>query len=225
MGATHQALLMIGGAAAGSSGKLLLHFEEGVDAAIVDSSGTSKTATKMSDFNQTAGYAKWGTYGAFMSAGGLTVNDSDFALGTADFIIDFWMKQVNGFPIFDRCLLDTKYSGGVGFRLYASTGANAYKVSFVDNAGAVKGVSGTLSDNTWYFVAVARISGTTYVQVDSAVAFSFTDSTDYTGQSWCFGNQTGLASTFNGGFDEIRVASGASVPASMPVTVPTGPYA
>lgn len=204
---------------------LLLHFEEGPGVSIVDSSGTSKTVTKAGDATQSNTTEKWGLYGSFASSGGLVTQSSvDFAMGTGDFSYDFWFTQVNGAPVFDRCLLDTRYSGGVGFRLYASRPGTSFQLSVIDSSGTFRtNPAAVISDNVQYFVCVTRVNGVVSIQLNNTVVFSYTDAANYTDTVTCFGNQTGLSSTMNGGFDEIRVIKGAGL--TLPIPLPTGPYA
>jgi len=224
----HQALLA---AAAGAmpTADLLLHFEEGI-AAVVDSGANGITFTKSGDWTQNVTTAKWGTYGVNCSSGsGVSSSNARLAPGTGDFIYDFWLKQLNGFNIIDRCILDTKYTGGgsgAGFQLYAShTSSSAdRRLTFKDNGGTLhKSSTQNVNDNTQYFVAVARIAGTIYVQLDSTVVLTFSDTTNFTNTVLCLNNEVGGSSTMNGGVDEFHYVKGWA-PASMPMTVPTGAY-
>lgn len=230
MSAITQALLMIEGGGAMPASDLLLHFEEGPSQPVVDSSANGITFTKFGDWNQNVYSAKWGTYGCFTSGGrAVSASNPILAPGSGDFIYDFWLRQANGINFFPRCVFDTKYTGGgggTGFQLYASMPGVGYdyRLTLKNNAGTLyPSPAANISDNVLYFVAIARISGVIYVQLNSSVVISFADTTNFTNTVLCLNDDSTGGNIFNGGVDEFHYIKGWA-PASMPMAVPTAPY-
>lgn len=195
-----------------ASVQLLLHFD-GADA--------STTFTDSSSFARTVGVGGnaqidtsqsmfGGSSGQFDGTGDYIFIDGETALafGTGDFTIEFFVRL---------------NATGAVYGLYDArpnaTGNNPILYFDADNTvkffafAAVRITSAaTLSANTWYHIAVSRVSGTTRLFIDGAQSgSSYTDSNNYGNDA---GNRPIIGAdslgnvSLNGRLDEYRVTVG-----------------
>jgi hypothetical protein len=155
-----------------------------------------------------------GAAGLFDGTGDYLTLDgsSDFAFGTGDFVVDFWLR-FNAIAGAIQIHYDSRPSGGsgayVGIFSFATTGA----LGFFDGTGVRITGTTSLSTGVWYHVALVRSSGTTRLFLDGVQEGSdFTDSNDYiNGTSRpTIGTSGGSAGSvvLNGWIDELRVSVG-----------------
>ena len=111
-------------------------------------------------------------------------NNTDFSFGTGDFTIECWAYS-------RKALTGTAYNNdyahiaGKGSGVPASTYALGFfeqKATFTESAGSYVNRKGatTLTNNTWYHLAVTRENGTLKIFVNGTLDYSATVTTDYT---------------------------------------------
>src|SRR5574343_1637849 len=152
-----------------------------------------------------------------------TASHTDFNFGTGDFTIELWVygtrtNQPHSFP---RILANGAYlaSGAWNLVLISSSGALFFDTY---NGSAADGFSiGTLPENQWSHIAIARQQGTLRVFLNGTVATARANSQNLTGAySTNIGSDT--ISFFKGYIDDLRITKGvARYTASF--TAPTEP--
>lgn len=175
----------------------------------------SKTGTTGGDLSVGSGspvlssaHSKFGGTSLFVN-GGQSVgntNSLDFAFGTGDFTVEFWMYQT---ALQTKNLLDIAGSLGSDARplLYTDTSGNLHWYS--NNTERIVSAGGLLTVNTGHDIAVARVSGTTRMFIDGTVAGSFADSTDMATVLGSGALQVPASSTRWAGYiDELRITKG-----------------
>jgi hypothetical protein len=130
---------------------------------------------------------------------------SDFTFGTADFTIEFWHRTPASFPSF-WFPLDFRTSGAGVQPCFLYNGAWQYYT-----AGAVRITGSAASVNTWYHLAISRVSGTTRLFIDGVQqGSSYSDSNNYV-QSRAVINTNGNGPGSFGAaayYDELRITKG-----------------
>lgn len=138
-----------------------------------------------------------------------TASHTDFNFGTGDFTIELWVygtrtNQPHSFP---RILTNGAYlaSGAWHLVLIASSGALFFDTY---NGSAADGFSiGTLPENQWSHIAIARQSGTLRVFLNGTVVTARANSQNLTGAySTNIGSDT--ISFFKGYIDDLRITKG-----------------
>lgn len=132
-------------------------------------------------------------------------SSNDFAFGTGDFTIEFWMR-------IDAT--NKSYGTLVDFRTAQPQAKpcicffNNGKINYFINSGTMQISSASLSTGVWYHVAVCRASGTTRMFLNGNLQGSVADANDITASGAYVGcNYTGDAQSFFGGnLDELRIS-------------------
>jgi len=185
---------------------LLLNFTNG---SILDSTGKNDLET-VGDAQISTSVKKYGTGSLKFDGTGdaLVVNGtaSDFAFGSGDFTIEFWLyiNTTSGAQIiYDSRPLSTQTTQAT---LYLASGGSIRY--YTGSADRITG--STLSTSTWYHIALCRSGTSTKLFVDGTQSGStYTDSTSYA-------NTTGRpvlgidgfnmnANYLNGNLDDLRV--------------------
>ena len=161
-----------------------------------------------------------GSAGTYFTYG----SQAPFAFGTGDFTIEFWMYTAN--VISQNIFFDGRASGTNGAypTIYFVNG-NIYYLTAGINA-----ITGTITTNTWYHIAVARSGTVTKMFVNGTQAGSpYTDTTNYliSGPTiGCSSLATGV-SPYTGYFSNFRIVKGTAVytsnftPSTTPLTAIT----
>lgn len=130
---------------------------------------------------------------------------SDFTLGTGDFTIEVWHRTPASFPSF-YFIID--FRNGLNQAkpcLFYQSGW----VYYVSGAARITGSTATV--NTWYHLAISRVSGTTRLFVDGTQQGSnYTDSTNYVQSRAALNTAGDSGGTFgaNAYTDELRITKG-----------------
>lgn len=137
-----------------------------------------------------------------------TAASANFVFGTGDFTIEMWEMQTS--LTGTQILYDQRPSGASGAypTIYAASGTIVYLVN-----GANLIVGPTLVVNTWYHVAVSRVSGTMRMFINGSLVGSHADTTNYadpTNRPFIGGNSNApdASSGWLGYVDEVRVTKG-----------------
>ena len=155
-------------------------------------------------------------FGAASYTGGLfyaSNNASNFAFGTSDFSVELWLRTPSSTNN-NSCVFDFRNDGVHSDArpwLYITSNRLRYHVSGADR---ITGGT-TLSANTWYHIALCRVSGVTKLYLGGVQeGASWTDSTSYTSSATrpiFLRNSADV----NGGYysacvDEVRILKGVS---------------
>jgi Concanavalin A-like lectin/glucanases superfamily len=202
---------------AGDEYQALFHFD-GTDASttITDASG-GHTFTAQGNAQLDTAQFKFGTSSAlFDGTGDYLQGDgsSDFAFGTGDFTIDFWVRfnSLAGAQI----LFDTgpDSAGPLAYvQITKNTPGNVLTL-FVNNATRITGGT-ALTTGAWHHVALTRASGSTRLFLNGVQEGStYTDANDYqigTSHPFIGSKGDGTGSALNGWLDELRVLKGTAL--------------
>lgn len=156
---------------------------------------------------------KWGTSSVYFDGSGdyLTISNASNSVvfGTSDFTIELWVyfSSFAGNPM----VYDARPSGtnGAYVTIYAvTTGVLNLFVNSLDRI-----TSSALSINTWYHVAISRVSSSTRMFINGTQAgATYSDSTNYlngTGRPFIgLNSNTTTTSYFSGYMQDVRVTRG-----------------
>lgn len=202
---------------------------EGTDAStlFVDEPGNTWTANGNAQVD--TAQKKFGSSSALFDGSGdylSGANNADFAFGSGDFTIDFWvMPNVNsttgGMALYDGRPLSTH---GAYITIYLDP---TNHINFVTN-GAYAITGTTLSAGSWYHIALTRSGNATRLFVNGTqTGNTYTDTNSYiNGANRPLIGNLGFNLTgygFNGWIDEFRITKGVARWASN-FSPPTSPY-
>lgn len=219
--------------------KLLLH-AEGADGSttFTDSSASAHTVTAVGNAQIDTAQFKFGSSSILFDGTGDQValdGSSDFAFGTGDFTIDFFIRRnASG----EQILFDMRPPGGNGlYPLIYINSANAL-VYHTNSANRIT-QAGSVSTGVWHHIALTRANGVTRLWFNGGQSGGdYVDSNDYivgASRPSIGGNGNNPAvSGFNGWMDEVRVSKGIArwtavftppaAPAPLTTDVLTIPY-
>jgi hypothetical protein len=177
-----------------------------------DSSTNNLSITNSSTVSINASIKKYGTGSMYFDGAGNVLTVSNFpVLGTGDFTIETWVYKISGSNNgFLQLLSSTTWpSTSSPLALGHYTGGGSW---LVDCGGSGQKYSSlTVSNNTWYHVALVRSSGVTKFYVngvyDSSIG-AITDTTNYTYTYLGIGAYWTTSYSWNGYLDDIRVTKG-----------------
>lgn len=191
---------------------LLCPFEQSV---IEDTTGLN-TLIANGNAEQSAVQVRYGNYSAYFDGSGdylSATNSSNFAFGTGDFTIEFWIR---GDASFNSTLLITNRIPGSGTAGVWGIRYNGY-LHFKELNSGEPGVSSTSpwspAYDTWYHIAVERVSGYVTLYVDGVSIGGGTFATNFstTGGSTVFAIGGSIGENyFKGWYDDIRITKGAA---------------
>ena len=205
-------------------GGCLFHFDgANLSTTLVDTSGNAHVCTAVTG----GGIASLDTtvlkFGGASFRLGSTGGDAyeldgsaDFAFGTGDFTIDFWIALASTSGT--RNLYDSRPTGSTNGPYPVIRNISTTGLEYV--VGTAVAITGTgLVFNQWFHIAVTRASGSTRLFLDGVQTGStYTDSNNY-----IVGTNRPTCSAFNGRIDELHVVKGrAEWTANF--TPPAGPW-
>lgn len=194
--------------------KLLCHFE-GINGSNNFIDEAEKTINSFGNSQISTSTYKFGSAsGLFDGSDNLTVTgSSDWAFGTGDFAVDFWLYLGTlGIDDLNQTLFDTQGLTS-GFLIYFWDSATPYIAVYL--AGSVKTFSWSPTVNTWYHVAVTRDSGSLRVFIDGTqIGTTQTLANDVTDSSTslyiCSNADSAYYLKDGGRLDEVRISNGVS---------------
>lgn len=142
----------------------------------------------------------------------------DFGFGTDDFTIEFWVYRNNA--ALTEGFLDFKTTNPqVTPNIYA-VGSNLYY--FTNGSVRITGTAAIPLANTWYHIAVSRVSGNTRMFVNGAqVGSTYADANNYITTQLVIGNNYVYTAGLNGYMDDLRISKGLGRYTSGGFTAPT----
>jgi len=146
-------------------------------------------------------------------------SSADFAFGTGDFTVEFWVyqKEVKNYTIYfdnrtsnNQATLELYQSSNGAFDLYINGTSHAFTPPSVLNR--------------WAHFAISRASGTTKLFVDGVQYLSFSDSTDYVCPNRFYVGRLSISNLYhlNGYMSDFRLVKGTAV-YTYAFTPPTAP--
>ena len=198
--------------------KAMLHND---DVGLTDSSDSAHTVTLGGSVARSNTQSKFGGYSAYFDGTGdyLQLPDSaDFAFGTGDFTIDFWVRFIAL-----RANLVNWGTSDTAMRFdWHSTGGGRLDWTVGGTAG--NSPSFATSTDTWYHHALTRSSGTCYLFIDGDKKDEWTASGSIAQANVTLGIYHDLSIiALNGYMDEIRIVKGTAVWTAN-FTPPTAAY-
>lgn len=145
--------------------------------------------------------------------------------GTGDFTFEFWVRFNNVSS--QQLVYDSRPTGSNGAYPGVYLATDGTLIYYANSINAI--TSGSLSANTWYYVAVARSSTSTKLYVSgNQVGSTYSDSTNYLNGSsrpmfGASGYFTGTTDNFNGYIYDLRITKGVARYTGSTMTVPTAP--
>lgn len=151
--------------------------------------------------------SKFGGYSAaFDGSGDLAsvASSSDFAFGTGDFTIEFFVRQaVAGSAVLIDCRPNSS-SNGEYITMYVDA-----SVIYLYVSAAVRITGPVVSAGAWHHIALSRSSGSTRLFVDGTQAgATYADATSYISCPVNIGSSGDLVWVLNGYIDDLRVTKG-----------------
>jgi hypothetical protein len=184
-----------------------------------DESPTPKTITAVGDAGISATVFKYGDSSLVFDGADdrLTfASSNDFAFGTGDFTIEFWMRsqdvstaqrgplQISG----AAGGLSTSYSNGIViFQGYNGTGNQSGGITAVIN-NVYMTVTATLSTSVWYHIALTRSGSTCRFFVDGILSGALTSTANLTASNLVVGGYYSTSYLYNGHLDDLRITKG-----------------
>lgn len=178
---------------------------------ITDSASSPNTITAVGNAKLSAGDSKFGGTSAYFDGTGdyfSAPSSSNFAFGTGDFTIEFWLKTTDS----SCAILDNYTSGTNGsWQVFISTSGT---LQFWKSASAVKTSIAIVNDGAWHHVAIVRASGGVAFYIDGTVdgaTVSVTDNFNYLANPFAVGAQVATrnaAYDYLGYLDDIRITKG-----------------
>jgi len=207
-----------GGNARPASVDLMIHGDVGTGTSFEDSSPSKHTVTATGSMAHSSTQSKFPGGSIYSpSADYLNVTSSDFAFGTINWTIDFWVNQST--TLGWASPVDTYGTSGNGFIL-GFDGSTNYLAFYSENGigwanayGSHAGTSFALTNGTWYHVAYVRNGNAFTCYVNGAVYFTATlsGSDDYTSTGLRVGQRGNGQGSYEGYLDEVRVCRGTAL--------------
>lgn len=138
-------------------------------------------------------------------------SSADFTVGTGDFTIELSIRA-SSLAKSVSCIFDQRPLGTQGLypTIYVTSNGTIYY--YTDTANKIASASGVITENTWYDIALSRVSGTTRLFVNgSQVGSDYADTNNYVGDELVVGHLGfDRSNTFGltGNLDEFRFTKG-----------------
>ena len=163
--------------------------------------GSAQISTTQSKFG--------GASGQFVTATSDRINvaaNDDFAFGTGDFTVEFWIYFVASAST--QCIFDMRTSALAQAALTLDvTGAGNINL-YVQGANQIT-TAATLADTTWHHIAISRVSGTTRLFINGTVEVTtYTDANNYAAKPFNLGAYWDNTSYLNAYVDDLRISKG-----------------
>ena len=180
-----------------------------------DYSPTQKAMTLAGGITCPTDVGKFGYGSMYFNGSGASIrcSHSDFALGTGDFTIDFWIYPINGGHgnNYSRILQTQDYGTSGGITIACNSSDNPAHITMQGSASGQedsKTSSMTIANSTWTHVEISRASGTQRTFVNGALACSTAYAYNYTKSSLSIGANSNGGEAFYGNLCELRITKG-----------------
>lgn len=197
----------------------------GTNGAIYDNA--VRNAMETSTASISTSVAKYGTGSiAFVGTGYMKYPPTpQFGFGTGDFTVEFWM-YVTSTPTTEYTIWESQTTGAFIVHKRGSSSG----LSFAPYGGTERLIQADASIplNTWQFIAISRVSGTTSAYVNSTRTLSVADTNSYvpaaTANPYTMGGRNGGTLFMPGYIDDFRITLGIGRYSGATITVPTAAF-
>ena len=188
---------------------------DGSDNSFIDSSESANVITAYGDVTQSTAQSKFGGKSAYFDGNGDYLNfpsSSDFAFGTGDFTIDFWINaplQSNSFLLGARSAIGNIAITTGGY-CGSTPGSLRYTNDPWDGCSHITSTT-VITDGTWHHCAIVRESGIIYLYIDGVQEASVADAGNYSNNPGLFTigkNDWADSEYLTGYLDEYRISKG-----------------
>ena len=202
---------------------LLMHFSgSNGSTTFIDNSPITKSFTVNGNSQISTAQSKFGESSVYFDGTGdyLSTNSSnDFAFGTGDFTVEFWIYSSDVSSATQRGFLQTSDTSG-GLKTSYTSGISinqgANNVGSNLNGGISVNIAGTnigsstavITTNTWYHIALVRNSGTSTLYVNGTSVGSGTTTGNCSGTYLSIGGYYNTSYLYQGYLDELRITKG-----------------
>jgi|LakMenE01Jun11ns_1017448.scaffolds.fasta_scaffold9904083_1 hypothetical protein len=199
---------------------LLMHFNgSNGSTTFIDNSPRTKTFTVNGNSQISTAQSKFGGASAYFDGTGdyLSTNSSNnFAFGTGDFTVEFWIYSSDVSSATQRGFLQTSNTAG-GLKPSYTTGIailqGANNSGGQLNGGLYANIAGTgfgsttavISTNTWYHIALVRNSGTSTLYVNGTSVGTASTTGNCSGTYLSIGGYESTSFLYQGYLDELRI--------------------
>lgn len=192
---------------------------------LLDDSGSNLLMTRFGNITQ-GSFSPYGeSWSIYFDGTGDYINllaNSNYALGTGNFTVEFWIFNTTALDTNNRCVLNMNSGGffvqirnnAIGIGVAGSTENNAFTFS--------------MQANTWYHIAISRTGSTVYGFVNGTLISSASNSVNYAQNGlWIGGLFNGTQLVF-GYISNIRIVKGTGLytssfnPSSSPLQAISG---
>ena len=184
----------------------LLHFDgEDGPTAFPDEAGRTWTSSGAVQIDTED--PKFGEGSALFSGGRLHSVSPTYAIGTADFTLEFWLKS-NQFGASGPTLVDNRNSAGPTLVIYQPSVTDQLNVYL---GGEDRITASGLPNNQWLHLALCRVSGVSRFFVNGVSAGSYNDTHSYgdgATTSFRLGQNHLNGAALSGRIDEYRFTNG-----------------
>ena len=180
---------------------------------IIDSSSNNHAITVTGDA-KAGSYSPYrhGGYSTYFDGSGDYLNiptNSNLVFGTGDFTIEGWFYLTAAATSL-KYLFDCRSGGGnqAAPAIHINSGTFQYYVN-----GSYVSTGGTVLQNQWMHIALVKTSGSTKLYVDGNLAFTYTDSINYTSSTVLIGSEWSASGSYDwaGYISDFRIVKGTAV--------------
>ena len=143
----------------------------------------------------------------------LSVTDSDLALGTENFTLEFWAYSTDADnaldAVFDSRSATGSTSNGFIVGRFHTSASNTY--SLYTGGGFRLTATDPVEDNVWAHIAIVRLDGTTSLYVNGVAQQSFADNFNYSNTAARIATTVVSANMFTGNISNLRLVKGTAV--------------
>jgi YD repeat-containing protein len=185
---------------------------------IEDSSGRGHTGQFFGNAQISTAQSKFGGSSLYFDGSGDYValaNSSDYAFGSGDFTIEFWVWTHSSAGAWSRALENGAYNAAGGWNMaYEGTdpaGSRRLRFELGQNGGggAYMNSNAAIPTGQWVHIAVARASGIVRMFVNGVLQTATIASTaNFTSQGMRIGSTLASTNFFTGHLDELRITKG-----------------
>lgn len=138
----------------------------------------------------------------------LSGQHTDYKFGTYDWTVEF-RYQIDNVAAANYNIFDMRVAGGTPAALTIYTYTNGRLGFYVSGAERIVSAASTIASNTWYAIAVSRVSGSTRLFVNGTqVGSTYTDSINYNASARIALGSDSNANPPNANWDELRISNG-----------------
>jgi hypothetical protein len=193
-----------------SSVFLLAHFDNNFNNSAPQGPASLTQFSAPNQCTSSSTQSKFGGFSCFSTSAshGCFTNSSGFTFGTGDYTIELWayLSSVST----GQNLIDCRTSGTQPSPLIGVGGPGSGILQYFSNgSNRILSAGGAVSVNTWFAVALSRVSGTSRLFLNGTqVGSDFADSLNTTTNQLTVGGFNGAGGIASGYIDELRVTKG-----------------